>query len=324
MKERETILNELGFKTWKKGNFKRIYLSKAVDFLDIKEGEKCSSTLIINGIVFDRVALNFRLELLKQKKNRRGYYGVDLNLYYDCDTKEYVNLESEFSLKYDIANIIIETLENHINNANIESEEENTINNSKEVNNTNTFISIEQYQKNVIIKRQEKYIKILKVEALTLSKSEIEAVYGGCMIDNEEDYNMHKNSYRYTYIEASETEKQEIIKKGTAAQELKENKEHSKQTLCDYIYRNSIQENKSDKLEENISDAKQICELDNFKSIRINDNLNTLYLLEKNWSDYDCWDYNNCKIGICKTCTLSEKLHNLLDNYLKACEALQC
>ncbi len=187
---------------------------------------------------------------------------------------------------------------------------------------TKKFIDRNYYKENSIIKHNDKYVKIISCKSKILSRDEVEAIYGGCFAD--EDYYEYRNAYEYTFKEVSEVEKQEAIKQ--EEKELKEKqknellekqRETAMQELLDYIYKNSIVEEQSDKLENNIKNSAQVIQFNKFKSLKLNVFLNVVYLLVENWSDGDCWDYNNCSVGICKTCKMTDELSNLIDTYLK-------
>ncbi len=318
MNMKEKLLN-MGYKVWtKKEGEERIYVNNLLQFLTVTKTEKSVKDEID---VYEDTIENIDLKHINKSTAREIKHTLENNeakFYYDVQ-------KNKFFWKYKIKEIdelmkcVVENLRN------------STINtNTKKVNN-NVFVSATYYEKDAIVKYNNEYVKIASVESIELSKDEVEAVYGGCFADNEENYNIYKNSYRYTYIEANEIEKenkQAIDNKKQEETEKKhlllEEKRNAERALCEYIRSNCKQEDRSEQLEENISKSVLICELDNLNSIKINTSLNVIYLLTKNWSDYDCWDYNNCNIGICKTCTKTTELQSLLDNYLKSCEVAIC
>lgn len=184
------------------------------------------------------------------------------------------------------------------------------------------FIDRNYYEENSIVKYNNKYIKIISCKSKTLSRSDVEAIYGGCFADD--NYDEYRNAYEYTFEEVSEEEKQEaIIQEEKEMKEKQENellekqRESAMQELLDYIYKNSINEEQCDELENNIKNSAQVIQFNKFKSLKLNVFLNVVYLLIENWSDGDCWDYNNCSIGICKTCKITDELSNLIDTYLR-------
>lgn len=190
-----------------------------------------------------------------------------------------------------------------------------------------TFTDRDYFEVGEIVKRGEKYVKITDRKSVYLSRDDVEVMFGGCALD---DYYSYRDAYKYTFEDATDEEiaehiaqeeKKEIEKQEKQAK--KENLQKAEKALSDYIFKNCIQEEKSDKLEEKISNATLICEKFNHDST-IKTNEHELYLLIPNWSDWDNWDYNNCKIGICKTCKKTENLLKLLDTYLKAREDLSC
>ena len=190
-----------------------------------------------------------------------------------------------------------------------------------------SFTDGDYFEIGEIVKCGEKYVKITDRKSVYLSRDDVEAMYGGYALD---DYYSYRDAYKYTFENATDEEVTEHIsqeeKKAIEKQEKqtkKENLQKAEKELSDYIFKNCIQEEKSDELEAKISNSTLVCEkFDCNSTIRMTES--ELLLLIPNWSDWDNWDYNNCKIGICKTCEKTENLLKLLDTYLKAKEDSSC
>jgi len=263
--------------------------------------------------------LNRKWEIEKiQNRAFRMLNIIENNIeYYWYKNGEKVVLESIEELKK--LNIDATDFENRL--ANLKNKYSKSQNTTKVTKTNKTFTDRKYYEENSIVKVKDKYVRIISMKVVRLSRDEVEAMYGGYYAD--ECYYDYREVYEYSYTEdvtdkeienvKNEEQKKEIEKQEKQAK--KENFENAEKDLYNYIRANSILEEKSDKLDDKIEHATVI-------SDRLKITETELLFLIPNWGDGDNWDNNNCKIGICRACKLTEELKTLLEKYLTAKEAM--
>lgn len=193
-KQIEKKLRQDGYKYWevKEKDIKRIYINDSLKFLDINAKDAYDKPIVANGVDFSNVCLNARRSLFNQYN-----FSSQVKIYYDCINEEF-SYTVNASYYEEIAKTIVDKLNKIYCVEENEIIEENT-----EIINDNKIETIvtdtsENYEENEIVNLNNQKVKIIKKELLNLSNEEIEAIFGGCFIDNS-DFR-RKQAYRYQYI----------------------------------------------------------------------------------------------------------------------------
>lgn len=194
-KQLEEKLRKDGYTYWEvaEKDIKRIYINNSLKFLNIDGKDAYTKPLIINNIDFSEYCLNVRKTLFKQFD-----FSSKVKIFYDCINEEFA-YSTRDSLYNELAQTIVDKLnEEYYTEKNEDNDEEATIEN-QEIKTMYTDI-IEEYGENDILNYNGQKIRIIKRDLLSnLTDSDIEVIFGGCFVDNN-DFTK-RQAYKYQYVE---------------------------------------------------------------------------------------------------------------------------
>lgn len=188
----EKKLREEGYKYWEFKDMVRIYMNDFFKYLDIN-GDAWSKELIINNINFSKKCPNVK-KTLTNKFNIQN----QIKIYYDC-----VNQEFAYSTRDSFYNELAQTIVDKLNEkyySEEDDETEETLEDKKDTEIMYTDLS-EEFEENSVIDYKNMKIEILKRTLVNLSNDDIEAIFGGCFVDNNDL--TRRQAYKYQYIKVS-------------------------------------------------------------------------------------------------------------------------
>lgn len=194
-KKIEEKLRKDGYSYWEvpEKNIRRIYINDTLKFLDLDGKDAYTKPLVINNIDFTKYCLNVRRTFFKQYD-----FSSKVKIFYDCINEEFA-YSTRDSFYNELAQTIVDKLNEKYYIEENEDNNEEVIIENQEVKTMYTDI-IEEYEENDVLNYNNKRIKIIKRNLLhNLSDDDIESMFGGCFVDNN-DF-AKKQAYEYQYIE---------------------------------------------------------------------------------------------------------------------------